>query len=77
LVSVVLSFGLLTLAAYRSFVRGEASWDLLGLVLLGGVIGTAYRAQQRVLSGRWALVVGLGAAVALVLAAVMVIATRA
>lgn len=71
---LVLSFGLLALVAYRSFVHGEASWDLLGLVLLGGLIGTAYRAQQRAFSGRWAMAVGLSAGLALVLAAIMVIA---
>ncbi len=73
---VVLSFGLLALVAYRSFARGEASWDLIGLVIVGGLVGTAYRAQQRALAGRWMLVVGLTAAVAFVLAAIMVIAGR-
>ena len=33
---LVLSFGLLLIVAYRSFARGEASWDLIGLVLVGG-----------------------------------------
>ncbi len=73
---LVLSFGLLVVVAYRSFVNGEASWDLIGLVLLGGFIGTGYRAQQRVLSRRWAMVVALSVAIALVLAAVMVFAKR-
>lgn len=69
---VVLSFGLLALAGYRSFVHGEAAWDLMGLVILGGLVSTAYRAQQRALSGRWTLMVGLVAAVALVVAVILV-----
>lgn len=69
---LALSFGLLALVAYRSFVNGEKSWDLLALVVLGGLIGTAYRAQQRVISRRWAVMMAIGAAVGLILAAVMV-----
>ena len=74
---VVLSFGLLAVVAYRSFVRGEASWDLLGLVIVSGLVGTAYRTQQRAVSKRWALMIGVTAAIALVLAVVMVLTTRA
>lgn len=73
---LVLSFGLLAIVAYRSFVGGEASWDLLGLVVLGGLVGTGYRMQQRVLSRRWVLVGGLTVAVALVLAAVGALTAR-
>ena len=74
---LALSFGLLVLVAYRSFVNGESSWDLLGLVVFGGLIGTGYRARQRVLSGRWALLMGVSAVVALVLAFALVMARRA
>ena len=73
---LVLSFGLLAIVAYRSVLFGEASWDLLGLVIVGGLIGTAYRIQRRAVSRRWALVVSLSAAIALVLAAVLVFITR-
>lgn len=38
---VVLSFGLLMVIAYRSFVEGVGSWELLGLVVLGG--GVSHR----------------------------------
>ncbi len=74
---LVLSFGLLAIVAYRGIVRGEASWDLLGLVIVSGLVGTAYRTQQRVVSKRWALMIGVTTAIALVLAVVMVLTTRA
>ena len=74
---LALSFGLLAIVAYRSFVDREASWDLLGLVLLGGLIGTVYRAWQRAVSRRWAVVLAGTVAVALVVAAIMAFATRA
>ena len=34
---LVLSFGLLLIVAFRSFVYGESAWDLLALVVLGGL----------------------------------------
>jgi hypothetical protein len=40
---IVLAFGLLVDVAYRSFFRAEASWDLLGLIVLSGLVGLAYR----------------------------------
>ncbi len=48
-----LSYGLLVLIAYRSFVYHQSPWDLLALVVLGGVVGVAYQGFQRVLSKRW------------------------
>jgi hypothetical protein len=74
---LVVSFGLLAIVAYRSMVDREASWDLLGLVVLGGLVGTGYRVRRRVVSRRWELVVAGTAAVALVVAAVIVFAARA
>jgi hypothetical protein len=73
---LVISFGLLVIVAYRSLVNREASWDLLGLVVLGGLVGTAYRIRRRVLSRRWELVLLGSAAVALVVAVIVVLATR-
>src|SRR5664280_1780792 len=73
---LVLSFGLLAIVAYRSIVDREASWDLLGLVIFGGLVGTAYRVRRRVASRRWQLLLLVTAAVALVVAAVVALATR-
>jgi hypothetical protein len=74
---LVLSFGLLAIVAYRSFAEGAASWDLLGLVVLGGLVGTLYRLAKRAVSREWALVAVGTAAVALVVAAIVAFATRA
>ena len=67
-----LSFGLLVLVAYRSFVHHESSWDLLALVVLGGGVGTAYQSFHRVLSARWAIASFLAVLIAAALAATMV-----
>lgn len=73
---LVLSFGLLAIVAYRSFADGAASWDLLGLVVLGGLVGTLYRLAQRTVSREWTIVAAGTAGVALVVAAIIAFATR-
>ena len=68
---LVLAYGLLALVAIRAF-NGEATWDLLGLVVLGGFVGLAYRLQKRAVSTRWALVLLLTIAAAAVIAVIVV-----
>jgi hypothetical protein len=67
-----LSFGLLVLVAFRSFVNNQSSWDLLLLVVLGGGVGTAYQGWHKVLSKGWAIASVMAVLVALVLAGIMV-----
>jgi hypothetical protein len=74
---LVLSFGLLAIVAYRSFADRAASWDLLGLVVLGGPVGTLYRLAQRAVSREWTIVAVGTAGVAFVVAPIVVFATRA
>lgn len=73
---LVLSFGLLVLVAWRSVAWNEASWDLLGLVVLGGFAGTAYRIRERVASRRWWTLALLTGALALGVAIVVALAAR-
>jgi hypothetical protein len=74
---LVLSFGLLAIAAYRSVIDREASWDLLGLVILGGLVGTVYRTRQRAVSRRWVLVLLGTAPVGFLVAAIAAFVGRA
>jgi len=67
-----LSFGLLALVAYRSFVNAESPWDLLLLVVLGGGVGTAYQGWHRVLSKHWAFASILAVVVSAAIAASLV-----
>lgn len=73
---IVLSFGLLAVVAYRSFVDGMASWELLGLVLLGGAVSAGYRLWQGVLSRRAVLVLVVTVLTALVVSAVVALGLR-
>ena len=74
---LVLSFGLLVIVAYRSLVDREASWDLISLVVLGGLVGTAYRMQHRAVSRGWALILVGTAVVGFVVAAIAAFVSRA
>jgi len=67
-----LSFGLLILVAYRSFVNHENPWDLLLLTVLGGFVGTAYQGWHRVLSRHWVIAALSAVTAAAVLGAMMV-----
>ena len=48
-----LTFALLIDVAARSFLRDEAPWDLLFLVVAGGGIVNLVQARQRALPGHW------------------------
>ena len=73
---IVVSLGLLLVVAYRSFVEGVASWELLGLVLLGGAVSTGYRLWQRALTRQAALMLVVTAIVAVLVSAVVVLGLR-
>lgn len=67
---LVLAFGLLGVAAWRSF-AGEPTWDLLGLVVLSGLAGLTYRWRMGVVTRSWATVAVIAAVAAAVVALVM------
>lgn len=68
---VVLSFGILAIVAWRAFADQEASWDLLGLLVLSGLVGTGYRVGKRATSTRLVSVMALAGAIALAVAIVL------
>ena len=74
---LLLSFGLLVSVAYRGFVRQESSWDLLALVLLGGLVSAwDHRGRARTLTPGWALAALVAMVSALFLGAVLVLVAR-
>jgi hypothetical protein len=73
---LVLSFGLLISTAYRGFWLRESAWDLLALVVLGGLASTLYRARRGALPGQWALASIAAMGLALLLAAALALAAR-
>lgn len=47
-----ISFALLLDVVYRSF-KNEASWDLLGLVIISGFIMSIYQYKHKILGKTW------------------------
>lgn len=72
----MLTFGLLAIVAYSSFVEGVASWELLGLILVSGGVSGVYRLRQGVLTGPAVLVLLAVAMIGLVVAGIVAIGAR-
>jgi hypothetical protein len=72
---LVLTYALLADVGWRSFVRHEAAWDLMALVIVGGVVGTLYQASQKVLSRSWVKTALLAAFAAGMVAAILAMAS--
>src|ERR1017187_3122609 len=70
---LVLSFGVLTIIAFRAFVRGEACWDLFALVVIGGSVNSAYRAWKQTLFTSWIVITLVTMVAAAVVAVIMVL----
>jgi hypothetical protein len=73
---LALSYGLLVVVAYRSFVERQASWELLGLVVLGGLVGTGYRLRHRAFTREAALVIGVTVLAAAAVGVAVALAVR-
>jgi hypothetical protein len=74
---LVVSYGLLLVVAYRSLVDRQASWDLLALVVLGGIVSVGYRMSRRALSRNATVGLGLTIAVCIVVGALVALGVRA
>jgi hypothetical protein len=68
---LVVSYGALLLAAYRSFVLHESAWDLLGLVVVGGAAGLLFRLRSGVVTRPWTWVLVATVVLAAVAAALI------
>ena len=73
---LVLSFGLMAIVAFRSFSRGENSWDLLALILLGGIVNAVYQGMHHVIYRRWVVLAAVTLVAAALLAAVTLMFRR-
>lgn len=68
---VFVTFGILIVAAYRSLVFNQNTFDLLGLVMLGGLVTTLYQAQNKILNRGYVRLAIVTFTVALVVAFLM------
>jgi hypothetical protein len=74
---IVVTYGLLLIVAYRSFVDQQASWDLLALVVVGGIVSLGYRMWRRGLSRNTLVLVGVTIAIAVIVGALFAVGVRA
>ena len=49
----IFNFGLLIDIFYRSIRYNETSWDLFGLLFLGGFVMTAYQYKHKIFTDNW------------------------
>jgi hypothetical protein len=67
----LLTYALLVDVMWRSLVRHEAAWDLMALVIAGGIFAGAYQFRQKILAQGWVMKVVLVCCVAAVIAALV------
>ena len=72
----LLTFALLIDVMYRSVARQEGAWDLMALVIGGGVFCSIHQARQKVLARGWVIKVVLVCCVVAVGAAVLAFNVR-
>lgn len=70
---LVLTFGMLAAVAYRAFAWGQASWDLLALVIAGGAITVGYQGAHQALTPRVLRAGAISAIVGAVVAAAITV----
>jgi hypothetical protein len=68
---LVLTYALLVDVMYRGLFRNDAAWDLMALVIGGGIFCSVYQARQKILGHGWVMKAVLGACVACIIAAVL------
>ena len=79
--SYALAFTLITYAIlldviYRAIVLKQATWDLLGIVILGGLAATLYQTRYKITNRSWAKAIALSVLAGLVIAVVLVTVFR-
>src|SRR5262249_20047619 len=72
---LLVTYALLVDVMVRSLARQEAAWDLMALVVGGGVVCTAYQARQKILDRGWVMKAVLAACLAVTLAAILAMAS--
>lgn len=70
---IVISFGLLLLITLRGFLYQESNWDLMALVVVGGILTTVYQALHGTITMRMLVLLLFIAVVSAIAAVVLVL----
>lgn len=68
----VVTFGLLIIVAVRAFFFNESNWDLMALVIVSGLVTTAFQGYHQLFTRRWIYFFGLTLVIAAGVAALVV-----
>jgi len=71
-----IAFALLLDVMYRSLKLDEAPWDLLGIIIISGLVMSIYQYQQRILGRRWIRTMILTVVIAFICALVSIFIIR-
>jgi hypothetical protein len=72
---LVVTYGLLMIVAFRAFYFKQSNWDLMALVILSGIVTTAYQGFHQMFTRHWiyffAVILLIAAAVAVLIAVLL------
>ncbi|MDO8577884.1 MAG: hypothetical protein Q7R50_01750 [Dehalococcoidales bacterium] len=72
----IITYALLVDVIYRAIVLKQATWDLLGIVILGGLGASLYQIRYKIATRSWVKAIALSILAGLVVAVVLVTALR-
>ncbi len=64
----LITYTLLIDVIYRALVLDEAAWDLLGIIIISGLVMTLYQYKQKILEKNWLKTVVISSLVSFVVA---------
>lgn len=64
----LITFALLLDVIYRGLILNEAAWDLLGIIIISGLVMTLYQYKQKILDKNWIKTVVISSLIAFIVA---------
>lgn len=65
---LVVTYGLLVIIALRAFILQQSSWDLFTLVIISGLVTTAYQGLHQIFTRKWIYLFGATVVIAALVA---------
>lgn len=72
----VITFAILIDVVYRSIVLKQAAWDLLGIVILAGLVATLYQTRYKIATRSWVKAISLAVLAGVVVSIAIVLLFR-
>lgn len=64
----LITFALFFDVIYRGLILNEAAWDLLGIIIISGLVMTLYQYKQKILDNNWIKTVVISSLIAFIVA---------